>query len=96
MINFKATFEGMDAPITKTIFEYKTKDDTKHKVIFVSGENSGDDKFELYTNGVKSSEYKTSLINESAFSVNRLVAIFNILKVKEAQNKIEKIKNNRQ
>lgn len=94
MISFKATFEGMDTPIVKGIFERKTKDDTKHSIVFTKGKDHyNDDKFELFNNGVKKAEYKTEILNEKSFSINRLMGIFNILKTKEAQAKIEEMKN---
>ena len=92
-ISFKASFEGMNTPVLKTIFEYRTQKDTKHKVIFVKDNNTyGEDKFELYQDGRKTAEYKAAIINEKLFSINRLIGIYNILKAKEAQTRIEEMK----
>lgn len=93
-ISFKAKFEGMECGIVKQIFENKTKKDTKHEIVFTKGNDVyGNDKFELFNDGVKTAEYKTEIMNEQAFSINRLMGIFNILKAKEAQAKIEEMKN---
>lgn len=93
-LSFKAKFEGMDTPVVKSIFELRTKNDTKHKVVFVKDQNTySEDKFELYNNGQKTAEYKTDIVNEQLFSINRLIGIFNILKTKEAQARIEEMKN---
>lgn len=92
-VSFKATFEGMSSDVLKTIFENRTKSDTRHKVVFVKGyDHYGDDKFELYNNGKKTAEYETDIIDERLFSIQRLIGIFNILKTKEAQNKINEMK----
>lgn len=92
-ISFKARFDGMNSDVLKTIFEARTKSDTKHAVVFVKSNNKyGDDKFELYTNGVKTAEYETEIVNEKLFSIQRLMGIFNILKTKEAQNKVNNMK----
>lgn len=93
-ISFKAKFEGMDTPVIQAIFELRTKNDEKHKVVYVKDPNTyGEDKFELYKNGQKTAEYKTEIVNEKLFSINRLLGIFNILKTKEAQARIEEMKN---
>ena len=93
-VSFKAKFEGMDSDVLKKIFELRTKSDTKHTVVFVKGyEHYGDDKFELYNNGQKTAEYETDIIDERLFSIQRLMGIFNILKTKEAQSKINELKS---
>ena len=48
---------------------------------------------ELYKNGEKTSEYYTD-VNQKLLSIDRLIGIFNILKVKEAQFMVEKHKKN--
>lgn len=90
-LSFKATFEGMDAPVTKTLFEHRTKNDKKHKIVYTDTGNNTD-KFELYNGDKKTAEYETELIIPQLFSVERLLGIYNILKIKEAQNTINSFK----
>ena len=93
-VSFKATFEGMSSDVLKTIFESRTKSDTKHKVVFIKGsDHYGDDKFELYRDNQKTAEYETDIVDERLFSIQRLMGIFNILKAKEAQSKIHEMKS---
>ncbi len=93
-VSFKATFEGMSSDVLKTIFESRTKSDTKHKVVFIKGcDHYGDDKFELYRDNKKTAEYETDIVDERLFSIQRLMGIFNILKAKEAQSKIHEMKS---
>ena len=93
-VSFKATFEGMSSDVLKKVFEIRTKADSKHKVVFIKGSNHyGDDKFELYKDDQKTAEYETDIIDERLFSIQRLMGIFNILKAKEAQNKINEMKS---
>lgn len=94
-VSFKAQFEGMNSEVIKVLFEHKTKADTRHKIVFVKGyDHYGDDKFELYKDGEKTAEYETEIVNERLFSIQRLMGIYNILKIKEAQAKVKEIKNN--
>lgn len=94
-VSFKATLVGMDAPVVQSIFKFKTQNDTKHKIVYIKNDDKyGEDIFELYKNGKKTAEYKTDLISEDLFSIKRLMGIFNILKTKEAQAQIDKMKKN--
>ena len=93
-LSFKAKLNGVNSDVLKVIFEAKTKKDTKHEMLFVENPDKyGEDKFELYKNGEKTSEYYTD-VNQKLLSIDRLIGIFNILKVKEAQFMVEKHKKN--
>lgn len=88
-ISFKASFEGMNSEVLKVIFERRTANDKKHKVVFKENPDKyGEDKFELYNKDKKTAEYTTE-INPRLFSIERLMGIYNILRAKEAQAKIE-------
>ncbi len=92
-ISFKAGFEGMNRNDIKTIFEYRTKDDKKHTIVFTKGTKTyGEDKFELFKNGEKTAEHKTEILDEDYFTVRELMSIFSLLKAKAAQEKIENMK----
>lgn len=92
-ISFKASFEGMNSDVLKVIFARRTANDKKHKVVFTENPNKyGEDKFELYNQDKKTAEYTTE-INPRLFSIERLMGIYNILRAKEAQTKIEEMKN---
>lgn len=90
-ISFKATFEGMDKPVHETLFERRTAKDTKHKLVFTKNtQEYGEDKFELFNEGKKTAEYRTE-INENIFSMDRLMGIYNLLRAKEAKEKVREL-----
>ena len=93
-VSFGAKFTGMDTPeILNVVFEIKTQNDKKHTVLFVKrSDYLEQDKFELYTNDKKTAEYETQVDNEKLFSIQRLLGIYNILKAKEARNKVNELK----
>ena len=93
-ISFKAQ---LDAPnvssVVKSIFELRTKNDTKHKLVLNEPSEYASDlrTFDLYTNGQKTASYNTEIISDGLISVQRLMGIFNILKIQEAQNKVKEM-----
>ena len=93
-ISFKAQ---LDAPnvssVVKSIFELRKKNDTKHKLVLNEPSEYAPDlrTFDLYTNGQKTASYNTEIISDGLISVQRLMGIFNILKIQEAQNKVKEM-----
>lgn len=94
-VSFKAKLEGLNSPTVTKLFEIKTKKHENDTVVFTKGlEKYNSDSFALYKNDKKIAEYKTEFdVNESKISLDRLLSIFNILKMKEAQVKLDEIKN---
>ena len=94
-ISFKAQFIAPDASdVVKSIFELRTKNDTKHKIVLSKPleQNSELRTFDLYTNGQKTASYTTEVISDGLISIQRLMGIFNMLKIREAENKIKEMK----
>ena len=93
-ISFRAQLDAPNvSPVAKSIFEYRTKNDTKHKLVLREPSEYGTDMrtFDLYTNGKKTASYNTEVISDGLISIQRLMGIFNILKIQEAQNKIKEM-----
>ncbi len=93
-ISFKAQFVAPDASdVVKTIFELRTKNDTKHKIVLSKPSESESElrTFDLYTNDKKTASYTTEVISDGLISIQRLMGIFSLLKIQEAQNKINEI-----
>ena len=94
-ISFKAQLDAPHvSPVVKSIFELRTKDDTKHKVVLCDACEYAPDlrTFDLYTNGEKTATYNTEITSDGLLSIQRLMGIFNLLKIQEAQNKIDAMK----
>ena len=80
-ISFGAKFTGMQKTQLEILFSSLTKKDNKLVVKYVGIDaKTGEDKFELYENGVKKSEYRTEIWDKNIFSIERLMGIFKILK----------------
>ncbi len=88
-ISFKAQLTGFNSEVKKTIFESLTKKDTKHEMVLISNPDTTEcDKFELYKNGKKTAEHYAD-IDQDKMPVEKILKIFNLLKIKEAQSIVE-------
>ena len=95
-VSFKAKFIAPDASdVVKSVFELRTKNDTKHKIVLSTPSEYAPElrTFDLYTNDQKTASYTTEVISDGLISVQRLMGIYNLLKIQEAENKIKEIKS---
>lgn len=92
-ISFKAQIKNIKSDYLKTMFENKTAADLKHSLHFQKSERYTEDTFTLFKNGIETAVHQTEFHDaDSAKSLEKLFSIFEILKIKEAENTIKKMK----
>ena len=96
-ISFKASITNLKSDYLKTMFESKTAAAAKHSVIYQKAGEFMEDTFSLFKNGVQTAVHKTEFYDvDSKKSLDKLLSIFEILKIKEAENLINKLRQKTQ
>ncbi len=94
-VSFKARITGLNNPDLETEFEKKTFQDTKHSVKILQDKDTYADVFIMYKNGKPSAKHLNLTINKKngEYTLENLLKLFNILKIKEAETFILNSKN---
>ncbi len=97
-VSFKANIEGINNAATIHLFKSETKSDPKHTLTYHGKDkNTGWDIFTLSKDGKITEKYAVikNASKDGNFSIDTLLQIFNILKIKEALKKIEQSKESK-
>ncbi len=96
-ISFKALIYGLNNKALKQEFEKETEEDTQHSISIKQDKDTGLDIFVLTKNGEQTVRHlnATYLKRDSGYTINQLIKIFNILKIREAMNTVTKKKRNK-
>ena len=93
-ISFKARIYGLKNSDLTNEFENKTKNDNKHSIKIYNDFETNCDAFILYNEGkVTAKHLNTNIIkNGGNYKIEQLLKLYNILKIREAENVIIKRK----
>ena len=96
-ISFKAKIYGLENSEIKNEFEKATKKDNNHSLLIKKDIDTGLDIFILNKCGKTTAKHLNTNIpkKENEYSLQQLIKLFNVLKIREAMNLIETKKRNK-